>query len=112
MGLEPTIMQRTEDGMVVISCDFCGSDWDEVKPMIEGHRGSVLCLNCLKTALVEMATGSQPYACTLCIREGLPPSLPRWQSPLRPQAVICEECIHQAAGAFNRDKDTDWSWQK
>ena len=105
-------MQRTEDGMVVISCDFCSTDWDEVKPMIEGHRGSILCLSCLKMALVDIAAQPEEFSCTLCIREGLPESLPRWQSPLRPEAVACQDCVHQAARTFDRDKDVDWKWNE
>lgn len=105
-------MQRTEDGGIVISCDFCGADWDEVKPMIEGHHGSVLCLECLKISLLEARAQSGRFTCTMCIREKLPESLPRWQSPKRPQAVVCQECIEQAARAFDRDEDVDWKWNR
>ena len=55
-------MQREEDGGIVISCDFCGTDWDEVVPMIEGHRGSVICLSCVEKAwaAVSSASGDGP----------------------------------------------------
>ena len=105
-------MQRDENGMIVISCDYCGADWDEIKPMIEGHRGSVLCLNCLEVALREVQQQTGQYRCAMCIREDLPESLPRWQSPARPETNLCEECLHQAARGFDRDKEVLWTWEK
>ena len=73
-------MQRREQQFVVISCDFCGTDWDEVLPMIEGHHGSVLCLECLKKALDGLTTGDQGYHCSLCLRD-LPGKEPHWRPP-------------------------------
>lgn len=113
-------MQRTEDGGIVISCDFCGTDWDEVKPMIEGHHGSVLCLACLQTALEQAgselecgdtAVQGQP-PCTMCLQE-LEQSTARWVPTTRPAganplALICTDCINQAAGTFSKDPDIDW----
>ena len=107
-------MQRTEDGGIVISCDFCGRDWNPetgLPPMSEGHHGSVLCLDCLKTALAEARPIGAKYACTLCLRENVPATLPAYQSPLRPRAIACEECIHQAARVFSKDPDVDWKWE-
>jgi hypothetical protein len=105
-------MQRLEDGFIVISCDFCGTDWDELIPMIEGHRGAVLCLPCLQRALTEARPGLDKFSCRLCLRENLPSSLPRWTHPAHPDAIACQDCIHQAAAAFDRDPDVDWKWQK
>lgn len=110
-------MQRTENKLIVISCDFCGDDWDEVKPMIEGHHGSVLCLACLKVALEGLATAEGRFACTMCLRE-LPGTMEHWR-PARepgvallpganPLAVICVDCVNQAAGTFSKDPDVDW----
>lgn len=111
-------MQRTEDGLIIISCDFCGTDWDEVLPMIEGHHGSVLCLECLKLALDQLAdTGDQKLECTMCIRP-VAQAKRHWR-PVRdaavalpaganPQALICEGCVNQAAGTFSKDPDVDW----
>ena len=128
-------MQREEAGGIVISCDFCGTDWDEMIPMIEGHRGSVICLSCVEKALTGVGLppgtetevnsdgdappgatsgdtsgggGGGEFACTMCVREHLPGSLARWASPDHP-AVVCQDCIDQAARAFDRDKETDWS---
>ena len=118
-------MQRHEDSGIVISCDFCGTDWDPYdqsysNPMAEGHHGSVICLNCLKAALEEMrADAAGPYDCTMCLMEGLPPDLPRWYHPaplpspgLNEEAIACRACIRQAAGRFNKDKDVNWTWDR
>ncbi|MCC7193888.1 MAG: hypothetical protein IT444_14055 [Phycisphaeraceae bacterium] len=108
-------MQRTQDGGVIISCDFCATDWDPqtgLPPMTEGHHGSVLCLECLKAALGEVRSVESPYRCTLCLRENLPTTLPAYRNPLRPAATACRDCVHQAAQAFSRDPDVDWKWKR
>lgn len=102
-------MQRNENNLVVISCDYCGTDWDEVKPMIEGHRGSVLCLNCLKIALTDLQPADTEFLCNLCQRERLPTGTLRWTSPVT-AAHACTNCVHQAAGTFSKDPDVDWKW--
>ena len=104
-------MQRTVDGGVIISCDFCGTDWDQIKPMVEGHRGSVICLVCLEIALADAQAGDSPFSCTLCLREELDATLPHWPHADR-DAVICQDCIHQAARQFSKDKDIDWTWPR
>ncbi len=111
------LMQRTEAGFIIISCDFCGVDWDEVIPMIEGHRGSVLCLSCMKTALDHLTTTESPFACCMCLRE-LPGDKPHWRPQRDPEAallpganllaVVCESCLNQASGTFSKDPDVDW----
>jgi hypothetical protein len=115
-------MQRTESGGVIISCDFCGTDWDPYDesnpvPMIEGHLGSVICLVCVQRAMKEMSAADDPYRCSMCIIEGIEPETPRWFHPeptpspgLNPHAVICKKCIHHAAGRFSKDPDVDWKW--
>ncbi len=105
-------MQRDEDGGVVISCDFCGTDWDQVRPMIEGHHGSVLCLECLKLALEGMKPSGSLFRCTLCLRDDLPAGTLRWISETRPEATACCDCVRQAARGFDRDPDVDWVWKK
>ncbi len=104
-------MQRTENGGIVIACDFCGTEWDQVRPMIEGHRGSILCLACLRSAQNEMAAGSEPFKCTLCLRD-LPADVPSWHHAQKaedanPDAALCGDCLKQAVKAFADDPDTD-----
>lgn len=117
-------MQRTEAGGIIISCDFCGTDWDpydetQSRPMIEGHHGSVICLECVKMALREMTPGEGPFFCTLCRHEDLPADLPRWRHPhassspgLNAEATACQPCINQAAGRFSKDPDVKWKWER
>ena len=106
-------MQRRDDQGVTIVCDFCGTDWDQVRPMIEGHEGSVICLECTKTALGEVKTQAHRYDCALCLRSQLPEDVPRWrplsQPGANPNAIICRECLDQAVRAFDRDPDVNWS---
>ena len=109
-------MQREEDGGIVISCDFCGTDWDEQIPMIEGHKGSIICLSCLKRALDEAAPADETFSCTMCLQER-EPGTKRWRHPnptpspgLNESAVICWPDIRQGAKAFHKDKDTDFRW--
>ncbi len=104
-------MQREEPDGIVISCDFCGVDWDGQAAMVEGHHGSVLCLDCMKLALDYSFTGDGPYRCVLCLREALPASLPRWRHEGRPDTLVCQDCVHQAAKAFSRAAHVDFTWQ-
>lgn len=109
-------MQRTEPEGIVISCDFCGTDWDEVIPMIEGHRGSVLCLACLKQALDQAIPAGQPFDCTLCL-SGKPKGAKVWRHPnpqasqgLNDHAALCWDCVRLAAKGFHKDPDVDFRW--
>jgi hypothetical protein len=103
-------MQREDPEGIVIVCDFCRRDWDGQEPMIEGHHGSILCLECLKAALPAQATGDQKYKCTLCLRFNLPPEMPRWSNPAHPEAIVCQECLYQAARGFSRNKEVPWTF--
>lgn len=109
-------MQRTDPEGIVIVCDFCGIDWDEVIPMVEGHHGSVICLPCLELALQHIAPPAAEYHCTMCLmRFGV--TTPCYGPTERaksanPAALICRPCIRQAATAFDKDPDTDWKAPK
>jgi len=108
-------MQRQTTDGIIISCDFCGTDWDPhdttcARPMVEGHHGSVICLTCLQQALADHAEPAGPYTCTMCLREGLEKS--RWFHPapvpgdgLNDGATVCLSCIKQAARRFHKDPD-------
>ncbi len=109
-------MQRTEEGLIVISCDFCGTDWDEVLPMIEGHHGSVLCLECLKQSLTQQVEAAVSFECTLCLQHR-PEGTIAWTpmdrpAAANPRAMACAGCLKQAAGTFSRDPDVDWKWDR
>src|SRR4051812_11336830 len=101
-------MQREEPDGIVLLCDFCRRDWDGQEPMIEGHHGSILCLECMKTALGAQETGGDKFKCTLCLRFNIPPELPHWSNSAHPEAIVCQECLYQAAKAFRRNPDVAW----
>ena len=102
-----------EDGNLVFLCDFCKSPWAEDRPMVEGHRGSLICGNCLSIAFMELVhldTGITPpreQACSLCLengRDGL-----HWVSPVDDDVIACRRCIKQSAGVLHKDKDIAWT---
>lgn len=104
---------RTEDNRILIRCDFTGEDWDQVSPMIEGHRGSVISLAALAQAIEQAGPDDVPFQCTMCLRD-YQAGEKAWRHPLpaptaNPDAVICWDCIRQADRAFDRDPQTDWS---
>jgi hypothetical protein len=105
-------MQRIEDNALIVSCDFCGTDWDGQFAAIEGHRGSIVCLECLKLALDQLELAGEQFKCVLCLREPLPPSMRRWHHATHPQTFACDGCVYQAAGAFDKDPDIEWTWQR
>jgi hypothetical protein len=103
-------MQREDPEGIVLVCDFCRRDWDGQEPMIEGHHGSILCLECLKLALPAQATDGEKYKCTLCLRFNIPTELPHWSNPAHTEAIVCQECLYQAARAFGRNPDVPWKF--
>ena len=106
-------MQRQIEDGIIIACDFCGTDWDQVSPMVEGHRGAVICLACAKLALAGENTSPDDFTCTLCLGpqtagEGW------WRSDDPPaaanaDAAVCASCIQQVAEAFDKDRSVDFS---
>ena len=104
------LMQRIEADGLIISCDFCRTDWDGSAPVIEGHRGAIICLECLKLSLESLAPANETFKCVLCLRDPLPATLDRWNHAETPTTHACRECIHQAADVFDRDPDIDWHW--
>lgn len=106
-------MQRNEEnGDIIISCDFCGTDWDQVRPMMEGHKGSVICLDCLKFALAMSGPAQEAFSCTMCLHP-FEKEQTVWRHPdqlagANAEACLCKGCISQAAGTFSKDPDIDW----
>lgn len=94
-----------------VLCDFCRTPWSDDLPVIEGHRGSVICGRCLSVGYAEVvvrgsATAPTGYACTMCLEQRGDRA---WASPAFP-AVICERCLRLAADTLERDRD--WSWRR
>jgi hypothetical protein len=113
-------MQRTEEDGVIISCDFCGIDWDQQLAMIEGHRAQfpapgVICLECIKIACDKIAAlPGDVYACIMCRLQEIEATKPRWQGQrdCDPPSFICRDCLNQGAIALDKDPDVDWSRDK
>ncbi|MHB1157294.1 MAG: hypothetical protein ACYC26_10710 [Phycisphaerales bacterium] len=106
-------MQRQVSGGIELACDFCGVTWDQVKPMIEGHRGSILCLACLAKAIEQAEESEEAFTCTMC-RVEREAGMKRWHFEPRPahanqEGVICWDCVQQADRAFGKDTDVDWT---
>ena len=104
-----------------VLCDFCHREWTDDLPVIEGHRGAVICGHCLAVAWSEMAAGgatTDPLAsmCTMCREQGEDRAAldradePGWHSPAYPESAICTRCITRAADTLERAPD--WSWTR
>lgn len=105
-GCDPNNVQMSD-----ILCDFCRAPWVEDLPMVEGHRGSVVCGKCLTVAyrsVVQAGMGTAPAGatCTMCLERREEAC---WASPLYSESVICKRCINQAAGALSKDKESGWT---
>ena len=109
-------MQRETDDGIIIACDFCGTEWDQVKPMIEGHRGSVICLPCVKSSITTNAESAEEFVCTLCL-SAQPGGTTVWRphpvaEKANPEAVVCESCIQQASEAFGKERNVDFEHEE
>lgn len=103
-------MQRSEDDGIIISCDFCGGDWDPLTglpPMTEGHRGSAMCLTCLVRALPESELAGASFDCTLCLQHR-DPGARHWRGDRG--LMVCWPCVRLAAKTFHKDRDIDFRW--
>ncbi len=105
--------QTNEQGELVFLCDFCSMPWSESRPMVEGHRGSIICGACLSiafTEVVHLQSGYEPTkgeTCVLCLETGRPD--PHWKSPVNENKIACRRCIKQSAGVLKKDPDNDWT---
>lgn len=103
-------------------CDFCRQPWSDDRPMVEGHKGSLICGRCLAVAFDELwnrGAGVRPAGvgpdssahdralatCTLCLELR---DEPYWYSPLHPEVGICRRCTKQSAVMLERDPDSGW----
>ncbi len=107
--------EGTDENNVQMSdvlCDFCRRAWTHDLPVIEGHRGSIMCGHCLAAAYTAVvlggdSTGPPGYTCTMCLEQRPDRG---WRSPAFPDAVVCERCLNLAATAL--EKDRDWNWRR
>jgi ClpX C4-type zinc finger len=106
--------------MADILCDFCRREWTEALAMVEGHRGSVICGECLSLAFDAIgrteaageqaadgrgADASEAPTCRMCLeskREKM------WPGPMDASALACRRCIRQSAGMLEKDAESGW----
>ncbi len=105
-GADPQNMQPAD-----FLCDFCLKPWDGSFPLVEGHKGSLICGRCLTVAYIHLDDSpieatAEARTCTLCLAEQDPPG---WQSPTA-EAWICRICTKRSAGYLHNDPD--WNWKK
>ena len=98
-------------GNEYFKCDFCRESWSESRPMVEGHKGSLICAPCLTVAYTQVIvngdgpTRHEAAGCALCL---LHKDAPHWISPMDPGVVICRDCLDGAARTFERDPESGW----
>lgn len=97
------------EGNDFFKCDFCRHGWSQDRPMVEGHKGSLICAPCLTLAFDELwnRPGGQrvPFTCTLCLEHR---EEPYWVSPAFPEAGICKRCTKQSVVMLERDPEAGW----
>lgn len=100
------------EGNEFFKCDFCRRPWADERPMVEGHRGSLICGSCLTVAYTDVVLGGGgaelpgDATCRLCLEERKGAC---WQSPLHETEWACERCIRQSAGVLGKDKESGWT---
>jgi len=102
---------HSKDGNDYFKCDFCCRAWAEELPMVEGHRGSLICAECLTAGYVAVHSpgakvmGDQG-SCALCLQYK---STPAFESPTVPGCWACQECLVRSAILLERDNEVSWS---
>lgn len=104
-------------------CDFCRLPWADDRPMIEGHRGSLICAPCLTRACQTLRTAQPGDAAEPAAAGSIAPRMPEyascalcllhkdedvWISPAFPEAVACRWCVEKAATLLERDPEAGW----
>lgn len=111
MRLPLRMHDKAAEGNDFFRCDFCHCGWSEERPMVEGHKGSLICAECLALAYAEVVRldAGIPHDsvdnCTLCLSHK---EEPHWRSPMHGEAVACRWCIEHAAKALEKDPGARW----
>jgi len=93
-----------------VLCDFCGREWSDSLPMVEGHQGSCICGECLSAAYrtVVLSAPQEPaqagVRCTLCLENRDDPT---WHAAAG-HACACRRCVRQSAAVLAKDPDFGW----
>jgi hypothetical protein len=95
-------------------CDFCHQHWTEERPMVEGHRGSLICGPCLSAAFTELVIinggviATDPRSCALCLMHKSEEK--HWQSDaVEGWPLACRWCVEKSALMLEKDPETDWA---
>jgi hypothetical protein len=94
-----------------VLCDFCLQAWREDLPVVEGHRGAIICGDCLREAyrtLILKKEGTAPKGgmCVLCREER---DEPAWVRSGSVEPIACTRCVRQSAAVLAKDKDYGWT---
>lgn len=98
-------------GNEFFKCDTCLSSWSEQRPMVEGHRGSLLCAACLTAAyekVVNLSAGVVLPPGTTCVMCLEPRKDPCWAATSQPAVFVCLRCIKQSARVLEKDAESGW----
>lgn len=93
-------------------CDFCHRCWAEDRPMIEGHRGSLICGDCLAAAHVEVVLRgggvrlSEGETCVLCLSAQ---DDAHWRGPAEGRPAACRVCIKRSGAMLEKDAESGWT---
>ncbi|MFN7744318.1 MAG: ClpX C4-type zinc finger protein [Phycisphaerales bacterium] len=114
-----TMHNPQAEGNEFFVCDFCHHHWAEDRPMVEGHKGALICSRCLEAGYAEVVysqsgvqgtagdvhprAGAGPW-CTMCLERR---AELYWQSPIT-DTLCCRRCLKQSAGVLERDPDFGW----
>lgn len=89
-------------------CDFCGREWADERPMVEGHQGSLICRECLDEAFERVWLLDQGVpvpdgkTCILCLADNGDPA---FEGTRAPGVYACKRCIKQSVVMLERDPD-------
>jgi bacterioferritin-associated ferredoxin len=110
-GVDENNVQLTD-----VLCDFCHQVWHEALPLVEGHRGAVICGDCLRDAYRSIIIDKASLApagstCLLCLEVRPDPIWTKPSGPAHPTqglAAACKRCVNQSAAVLAKDKDFNW----
>ena len=103
-GCDPNDVRMSD-----VLCDFCGREWSDALPMVEGHQGSCICGDCLaesyRALVLAEATPAPGAKCVLCLEHR---DEPTWSRAGHGDPRACRRCVRQSAAVLQKDADLGW----